>query len=429
MDRDLQICVVGAGYVGLPLALEFSNAGFKVVAFDTDVQKVQSIQASGGLYVDGQFVDIKPFDVAFTTNPSDITDSNIYIVTVPTPVDSHNKPDLSSIYKATELIACCLHRGNAVIYESTVYPGATEDCCIPLLESVSGLKCGEDFYCGYSPERVNPGDKENVLSSIVKIVSGFDEDSLQFIDSLYCTIIKAGVYRAASIRVAEAAKVIENTQRDVNIALVNEFSKICHAIDLNTNDVLKAANSKWNFHSYNPGLVGGHCISVDPYYLINCASSHGLETPLISTARDVNNSMPRHIVDVLTARIRSHGLEVSNTKVGILGLTFKDNCSDTRNSLVFEIIKLLNKYSIDISIADPFVSTPEALPNLNARFVDLDGLADLDAIIVAVKHTCFAQLSPSSLLSMYRHSKPILFDLKSIYTPSLSKLGFDYLSL
>ena len=412
--RNHKICIVGLGYVGLPLALAFAEVGFQTVGFDKNKKRILALKAgidhTGEVHSEKlSFID----NLEFTDNLSDIAHSNFFIVCVPTPVDQSNVPDLSILKAATETVGAVLKKDDMVIFESTVYPGVTEDICVPILSKKSNLTYNKDFYVGYSPERINPGDKTRGVKDITKVVSCSSPDKEKVVVSLYESIISAGVFLAKSIKVAEAAKVIENTQRDVNIALINELSILFSKLNINTNEVLEAAGTKWNFLNFHPGLVGGHCIGVDPYYLTHKAHEIGYHPEIISAGRRVNDGMAKFVVEELIKKIfTSAKLQTLENKVLILGSTFKENCPDIRNSKVFEIGQQLKGYGIEAVLVDPLADLDEihAIYNVNAYNSIPD--QSYDAVIMAVPHTEFQDLTYQQLKSYTVNNSGIIFDLR-----------------
>jgi len=425
-----RISVIGIGYVGLPLAIALATH-YTVIAYDINVNRIRDLR--NGIDSTHEYSSYQLHNcvnVIFTSTKSDIASSDIYIITVPTPVDNANKPNLSPLVSATSLVAGYLSKGNTVIYESTVYPGVTEDICVPILEKISGLAFNTDFYCGYSPERINPADKEHTLDNVIKIVSGSNDHSLNLIDDLYRSVVSAGTFRASSIRVAEAAKVIENAQRDLNIAFVNELSLIFSRIGIDTDEVLKAASTKWNFISLKPGLVGGHCIGVDPYYLAYKAEEIGYHPELILAGRRINDGMASHIVSTLFKQMSANMQSIAGSTIGILGVTFKDNCPDTRNSKVFDIIKILHDWGASTLVADPLANPDAVFDEHNVRIVEINSDFKVDALIVAVKHDQYCAFMPSDLRALTKLSNPVLFDVKSIYPVDiLENEGFTVVRL
>jgi UDP-N-acetyl-D-galactosamine dehydrogenase len=421
-QEDLKLAVIGLGYVGLPLAAEFAKYR-PVTGFDIDAERVAELQ--GGF---DRTRELNRSELAsatglkYTYDPADLADCNCYIVTVPTPVDSYNRPDLSALLAASELIGNVMSPGDIVIYESTVYPGATEDDCGPVLAKNSGLSYvtetmpagSQVFYLGYSPERINPGDKAHRVTDIVKVTSGSTPEIAALIDDLYASIITAGTFRATNIRVAEAAKVIENTQRDVNIALINELAVVFGKLNIDTEAVLKAAGTKWNFLPFRPGLVGGHCIGVDPYYLTHKALQVGYNPEIILAGRRLNDGMSQHVADELVQAMLKKSINVIDARVLIMGLTFKENCPDTRNSKVFDLIQHLADYKCVVDVHDPWVAVADVPETLAGTFTEYPIEDAYDAIVIAVGHSQFAELGANSIRS-YGREKHVLFDIKYLF--------------
>lgn len=413
---SIKIAIIGLGYVGLPLAHAFSEK-YPVVGFDINRERIDELLSGFDRTLEltsEQVKDSIANDMVYTTNLEDIKDCNIYIVTVPTPIDAGNEPDLTPIIKSTQNVAKVLKKGDIVIYESTVYPGVTEEVCVPILEEGSGLKFNESFFCGYSPERINPGDKEHTVTKILKITSGSTPEIAKKVDDLYRSIITAGTHLAPTIKVAEAAKVIENTQRDVNIALINELAMIFDLMGINTHDVIEAAATKWNFIKLFPGLVGGHCIGVDPYYLTHKAQSLGYMPNLILGARQINNGMSKLIADKTIKQMIKEDKKLNGANVLVMGVTFKENCPDMRNSKVLDIIKELEDYECKVDIYDYWVDRSDR-ETKHIGFVDelpLDS-HKYDSIIVAVGHDKFKQITTEQYKSMSR-GNPIVIDVKGI---------------
>lgn len=411
-----KICVVGLGYVGLPLAHAFSEK-YEVVGFDINKARIEELNSGFDRTLElneSQVKEALKNGMKFSLNIEDIKDSNIYIVTVPTPIDESNEPDLTPIVKSTETVAKVLKKDDIVIYESTVYPGVTEEICVPILEKFSGLKFNETFFCGYSPERINPGDKEHTVTKILKITSGSTPEIAKKVDDLYKSIITAGTHLAPTIKVAEAAKVIENTQRDVNIALINELAMIFDLMNINTHDVIEAAGTKWNFIKLKPGLVGGHCIGVDPYYLTHKAQSLGYIPNLILGARQINNGMSKLIADKAIKKMVKFDKKLKNANVLILGVTFKENCPDMRNSKVIDIIKELEEYECNVEVYDYWVDKSD-VESKHLNFINELPLNNkkYDSIIVAVGHDEFKKINNEEYVSM-SNGEPIIIDVKGI---------------
>ena len=429
-DSNAKIAVIGLGYVGLPLAVEFGK-GRPVVGFDINKQRIDELTQGVDKTLEVTSEDLSlSSNLSFTSQLSDIAGCGIYIVTVPTPIDSANRPELTPLRKASESVASVLSKGNIVIYESTVYPGCTEEVCVTILESVSGLKFNEDFYCGYSPERINPGDKVNTLTKITKITSGSTPEVASIVNQLYLDIITAGTFLAASIKVAEAAKVIENTQRDLNIALVNELSVIFNLLDIDTIDVLEAAGSKWNFLPFRPGMVGGHCIGVDPYYLTHKAEMVGYHPEVILAGRKINDNMASYVANSLVKSMVANGVDVSKCKVGILGVTFKENCPDTRNSKVIDLIRELETWGIEVAVSDAWAAQEEVKVEYDLDLVTIDNQSKVDALIVAVGHHEYRELTSADLMEMVSTVNPVICDVKAIYDKQeLEAAGFTVFRL
>jgi len=415
---DKRVAVVGLGYVGLPLALAFGRVT-PTVGFDVSKSKV-AVYREGhdptGEMADTRFRDAQRLE--FTTEASRLGEADFIVVAVPTPVDNAHHPDLTPVIRASETVGRHMKQGAIVIFESTVYPGVTEEICVPVLERESGLRCGSGFRVGYSPERVNPGDRKHTLETIVKVVSGQDADTLEQIAGLYGRIIEAGVYRAPSIKVAEAAKVIENTQRDVNIALINELALIMHKLGIDTRDVLDAAATKWNFLPFSPGLVGGHCIGVDPYYLTHRAEIAGFRPEIIKAARRINDGMGRWLAEQTVVEMIRAGARVKDARVGVLGLTFKENCADLRNSKVADTIRELESLGVQVRVHDPLASPEEAMHEYGIPLVAMEEMRDLDALILAVAHDAFVG-AEDRLFACCRPGAPVM-DVKSVLSADLA---------
>ncbi len=411
-----KICVIGLGYVGLPLAHAFSEK-YEVIGFDINKERINELNSGFDRTLELSELQVKEAiknGMKFTLNMEEIKDSNIYIITVPTPIDNNNEPDLTPIEKSTETVAKVLKKNDIVIYESTVYPGVTEEICVPILEKISGFKFNETFFCGYSPERINPGDKEHTVTKILKITSGSTSEIATKVDNLYKSIITAGTHLAPTIKVAEAAKVIENTQRDVNIALINELAMIFDLLNINTHDVIDAAATKWNFIKLKPGLVGGHCIGVDPYYLTHKAQSLGYMPNLILGARQINNGMSKLIADKALKAMVSDNKKLNGSNVLVLGVTFKENCPDMRNSKVLDIVKELNEFKCNVEVYDYWVDKSDK-ETKNLNFLEQLPLNSkkYDSIIVAVGHDKFKEISTEDYKNM-SNGEPIIIDVKGI---------------
>ncbi len=404
-----KICVLGLGYVGLPLAHAFSSK-YQVIGFDINKQRVEELNNNYDRTEELSTIQLKEAftnGIKFTENLDEIKNCNIYIITVPTPIDKYNKPDLSPLIKSSQTIGTILKKNDIVIYESTVYPGVTEEVCVPELEKESGMKFNKDFFCGYSPERINPGDKEHTVTKILKVTAGSTPEIADKVDNLYSSIITAGTYRCSSIKVAEASKVIENTQRDVNIALVNELSLIFNTMNINTNEVIEAAATKWNFIKLKPGLVGGHCIGVDPYYLTYKAEELGYKPNLILGARQINNGMSKYVAERTIKLMIQKGLPIKDSKVLILGITFKENCPDVRNTKVIDIILEMREYGCSIDVHDPWADKEEVKLEYNIDIVENYNIDDYKAVILAVGHDEYKNLKISN-------ENKVIFDIKSI---------------
>ena len=429
VNGEEKISLVGLGYVGMPIAVAFSKK-VKVVGFDLNAKKIE-------LYKNG--IDptnevgneaIKACTVDFTADESKLKEAKFHIVAVPTPVNDDHTPDLTPVEGASEIVGRNLTKGAIVVYESTVYPGVTEDVCVPILERESGLKCGVDFKVGYSPERINPGDKVHRLETITKIVSGMDEETLDEVAKVYELVVEAGVHRAESIKVAEAAKVIENSQRDINIAFMNELSIIFNKMGIDTQSVLKAAGTKWNFLKFYPGLVGGHCIGVDPYYLTYKAEEMGYHSQIILSGRRINDDMGKYVAESTVKNLIKADVSIKNAKVAILGFTFKENCPDTRNTKIVDIYNELKEYGITAEIADPAADADEAKRLYGIRFVDMASIKDCDAVILAVAHEQFKDLSAADLDKMFKageNSQKVLVDIKGLLDrKAYEAAGYNY---
>lgn len=414
------IAIIGLGYVGLPLAVEFGKVR-DTVGFDINQARIDELQSCTDHTLECSPQELlSAINLRFTANVNDLHQAKIFIVTVPTPVDSANRPDMTPLVSASKTVGQVLKLGDIVIYESTVYPGATEEICVPVLEQFSGLKFNQDFFCGYSPERINPGDKEHRLPTIKKITSGSTPDVANEVDTLYRQIIAAGTHKASSIRVAEAAKVIENTQRDVNIALMNELSLIFHKLGIDTLEVLEAAGTKWNFLPFRPGLVGGHCIGVDPYYLTHKAQELGYHPEVILAGRRINDSMAVHVADETVKLMLRKGLPVLNSKVLVLGLTFKENCPDVRNTKVVDIVKALRGYNTQVDVYDPWIDVQEAEHEYSLQCLEAaPAKGQYAGIVLAVGHQQFIELGESGIKA-WGQPGAVLFDVKSILPMSAS---------
>ena len=417
--------------MGLPLAVAFSKK-FEVIGFDINQSRIQELKNGHDhtLEIEDHLLSSALNNLSYSFDIQDIKDCNIYIITVPTPVDKANRPNLTPLIHSSKTVGSVLKRGDIVIYESTVYPGATEDVCVPELEKSSGLKFNKDFFCGYSPERVNPGDKVNTLEKIKKITSGSTPEIAKEVESLYKSIITAGTFPAASIKVAEAAKVIENTQRDLNIALVNELSVIFQRLNLDTLDVLEAAGSKWNFLPFRPGLVGGHCIGVDPYYLTHAAEQVKYNPQLILAGRRINDNMAIYMVKKILQKMIVNGIEIKNSTIGVMGITFKENCPDVRNTKIADVVYELRNWGANVVVVDPWANQSELQEIYDISLGEINENKKVDSLIVAVGHDEFRSKSPEELRSFCKGSNPVLADVKSIYKKEdLISQGFSVFRL
>lgn len=419
--NNLKIAVIGLGYVGLPLAVEFGKHR-DVVGFDINPARVQELKdgMDHTLEVSNDEL-LAAKNLSFTTELEDIASCNFYIITVPTPIDEGNVPDFRPLQSASTAVGKIINKGDIVVYESTVYPGATEEICIPIIEKTSGLVFNQDFYAGYSPERINPGDKVNTLTKITKITSGSTVEAADIIDSLYASIIKAGTYRASSIKVAEAAKVIENTQRDLNIAIVNEFAKIFNLIGIDTQAVLDAAGSKWNFLKFKPGLVGGHCISVDPYYLTHKAQEVGYRPEVILAGRRINDGMGQYVATQMVKKLASKKIHIDEAKVLVMGFTFKGDCPDTRNTKVIEIIKELKSFNIHVDVYDDWASKEEVEEHYGISLIDDLKQGYYDGVVIAVDHSHYKTLGIDYIRSLTKE-KHVIYDVKYVFAEEESDL-------
>ena len=425
--REESLSLIGLGYVGMPIAVEFANRGVKVIGFDLNEKKIDTYKA--GIDPTNEVGDdiIQNTTVEFTADEKELQKAKFHIVAVPTPVNDDHTPDLTPVEGASKILGRNLTKGSIVVFESTVYPGVTEDVCVPILEMESGLKCGVDFKIGYSPERINPGDKVHRLNTITKIVSGMDEETLDTIASVYEIVVDAGVHRAESIKVAEAAKVIENSQRDINIAFMNELSIIFNKMGIDTQAVLKAAGTKWNFLKFYPGLVGGHCIGVDPYYLTYKAEELGYHSQIILSGRRINDDMGKYVAENVVKNLIKADKTVRGAKVAILGFTFKENCPDTRNTKVIDIVKELWEYGIEPVIADPTADATEAKRLYDVEFATLDAIKDMDAVVLAVAHEAFAKFSMEQMNQFFGTGKKVLLDLKGLLNrKEYEQAGYSY---
>jgi UDP-N-acetyl-D-galactosamine dehydrogenase len=413
-NQEEKIAVVGLGYVGLPLAIHFSRH-FKVVGYDLKVERISELMAGYDRTLEVADEALKAANVFYTDDPSNLKSCKLVIVAVPTPIDEYRIPDLEPLRGASKIVGQNLSPGTCVVYESTVYPGATEEVCVPILEKTSNLVMGKDFIVGYSPERINPGDKQHTLPSIMKIVSGSDNQCTQFLADVYGTVVKAGIHKASSIKVAEAAKVIENTQRDLNIALMNELAQIFDNMGIDTLEVLHAAGTKWNFLPFRPGLVGGHCIGVDPYYLTFKAEALGYHPEMILAGRRINDGMGKYIAEKTVKQLIHSNRQVHGAKVGILGLTFKEDVPDLRNTRVVDIIRELEEYGVTVLVHDPLADAKEARHYYGLELLSLDQLNGLDAVVLAVQHQGYLEMGIEGIGALCGAGIPIIMDVKGAF--------------
>lgn len=407
-----KIGVVGLGYVGLPVAVAFGKE-HHIIGFDINANRISTLISGMDYTNEVTDEELKEVNIDFTADASKLKDTDFIIVAVPTPINEHNQPDLTPLLKASETVGKNITEGTIVVFESTVYPGATEEECVPVLEKFSGLKCGKDFFVGYSPERINPGDKEHTFKTITKVVSGQTPEVLGVIADTYGSVVKAGIHKASSIKVAEAAKVIENTQRDVNIALMNELALIFDLLDIDTAEVLAAAGTKWNFLNFSPGLVGGHCIGVDPYYLTHKAQAVGYQPDVILAGRRINDELGKYIARTLVKKLIKQGVGIQGAKVTVLGLTFKENVPDLRNSKVIDVIRELQEFDVDVQVTDAEASSKEAEHEYGVTLISYDELEKADAIILAVPHKEYLQKSWDIAKSLLKDNRNIVADIKS----------------
>lgn len=426
-NKEESVSLVGLGYVGMPIAVEFAKHGVKVIGFDLNAAKIETYKS--GIDPTHEVGDemIKNTTVEFTANEEELKRAKFHIVAVPTPVNDDHTPDLTPVEGASKILGRNLTKGSIVVFESTVYPGVTEDICVPILERESGLKCGVDFKIGYSPERINPGDKVHRLSTITKIVSGMDEETLDTVAKVYEIVVDAGVHRAESIKVAEAAKVIENSQRDINIAFMNELSIIFNKMGIDTKSVLEAAGTKWNFLKFYPGLVGGHCIGVDPYYLTYKAEKLGYHSQIILSGRRINDDMGKYVAENIVKNLIAADKAVKSAKVAILGFTFKENCPDTRNTKIIDIVNELQEYGINPLIVDPIADADEAKRLYGVDFVRINDIRNMDAVVLAVAHTEFSSITIEQMDKFFAEGKKVLLDLKGLLDRKEYELaGYSY---
>lgn len=430
VNRNEKIAVIGLGYVGMPLAIAFAKKA-DVIGFDINRSKIELYKSGIDPTNEVGNESIKNTSVEFTCDESRLREAKFHIVAVPTPINADKTPDLSPVEGATRIIARNLTKGSIIVYESTVYPGVTEDICVPLIESVSGLKCGIDFKVGYSPERINPGDKVHTLENIVKIVSGMDNECLETIKKVYELIIKAGVHPVSSIKVAEAAKVVENSQRDINIAFMNELAMVFDKMNIDTKEVIEAMNTKWNALGFYPGLVGGHCIGVDPYYFIYQAEKLGYHSQIILSGRKTNDGMAEFVANSIIKKLILANKTVKKSKVAILGITFKENCPDTRNSKVVDVIKALREYGIEPIVTDPLADKNELANEYGIELVDISDIRDVDCLVITVAHNLYKNFSIDQLDKMFARNMPneekVIIDVKGIYDKQeITKRNYVY---
>lgn len=425
-QQEESLALIGLGYVGMPIAHAFAKKGLNVIGFDLNKSKIELYKSGIDPTMEVGDEEIKKTKIHFTSDETELKNAKFIIVAVPTPVNTDHTPDLSPVIGASEIVGRNLTPGSIVVYESTVYPGCTEDVCIPILERESGLKCGVDFKIGYSPERINPGDKVHRLENIHKIVSGCDEESLQLIKQVYDIVIEVGTHPVSNIRTAEAVKVVENSQRDINIAFMNELAMVFDRMDIDTNEVVDGMNTKWNALGFRPGLVGGHCIGVDPYYFTYEAEKLGYHSQIILNGRIVNDSMGAYVADAAIKKMIEAGQAPKKSKVVILGLTFKENCPDTRNSKVDDIIKQLNKYGIEPTVVDPWASERDAMHEYGVKLTPIEEVADADCVIVAVAHNEFRQMGLEGVRGLIKDDG-VLIDVKGIFSVGeLEKSGLTW---
>jgi UDP-N-acetyl-D-galactosamine dehydrogenase len=430
-SEDKKIAIIGLGYVGLPLAVEFGKVR-PVIGFDINAERIAELQGGKDHTLECSSEELtKARHLRYSCTAADLEQAQIFIVTVPTPVDTVNRPDMTPLIKASTTVGRALKKGDVVIYESTVYPGATEEVCVPVLEQQSGLKFNVDFFCGYSPERINPGDKVNTLTTIKKITSGSTPEVANAVDALYAQIIKAGTWKASSIKVAEAAKVIENSQRDLNIAFVNELSVIFERLGIDTVEVLEAAGSKWNFLPFRPGMVGGHCIGVDPYYLTHKAEEVGYHPQVILAGRRINDNMARYAARNVIRLMLKNGIDVPRSTVGVMGITFKENCPDIRNSKVADLVKELKQWGARVVVDDPWADPEEVRAEYGIELTQLSTTNKVDSLVVAVGHREYRDLTPEMLKGYcINHGQAVVADLKSLYDQhALKSAGFTVFRL
>lgn len=419
--EKVKIAIIGLGYVGLPLAVEFGKK-YHTIGFDINKGRVQELNDGIDKTLEVNSEELKStFNLTFTNTLSEISEANFYIVTVPTPIDDNNVPDLTPLIRASESVAQVIKKGDVVIYESTVYPGATEEVCIPIIEKQTGMKFNQDFFAGYSPERINPGDKVNTLTTITKITSGSTPEIADLIDSLYSSIIKAGTHKASSIKVAEAAKVIENTQRDLNIAIINEFAKIFNKLNIDTDEILEAAGTKWNFLKFKPGLVGGHCISVDPYYLTYKAKEVGYIPEVILAGRRINDGMGSYVATQMVKKISSKKIHIDEAKILVMGFTFKGNCPDVRNTKIIDIVKELKDFNMDVDIYDSWADPDEVKHEYGISLLTELNAGQYDGIMLAVDHNEFKEMGIETIRGLGKPNH-VVYDVKHLFEKELSDI-------
>ncbi len=428
-ENEIKICIIGLGYVGLPVAVAFSKKYSETIGFDLSASRIDTLKS--GVDKNGDIPDeeLQNCPLAFTMNEEELKKSNFFVVAVPTPIDSDRRPDLTPLLSASEIVGRVISKGATIVFESTVYPGVTEEYCGPIIEKISGLKQGVDFKLGYSPERINPGDRTHTLEKIIKVVSGEDRETGELIAKVYSKIIEAGIHLSPSIKVAEAAKIIENTQRDLNIALMNELAIIFDKMNIPTTEVLKAAGTKWNFLPFSPGLVGGHCIGVDPYYLTAKAEQLGYQPRVILAGRAINDSMGQFIANKAIKLLIRRGINVKTAKIAVLGLTFKENVSDLRNSRVPDIIEELRDFEIDPVVSDPCADAKEALREYNLELVEFSTIKNPDVIILAVSHQQYQDLGVKELSKVFGVDGGVLLDIKGIFASEQVPSNIEYWSL
>lgn len=419
-NKQEKIAVVGLGYVGLPLAIHLSKH-FNVVGFDLKSDRIKELQSCNDRTLEVTKEDLEQADISYTSKPEELSSCRLLIVAVPTPIDAYRIPDLGPVRSAATTVGRQIKKGSCIVFESTVYPGVTEEICVPILEKESGLKFGGEFSVGYSPERINPGDKVHTLEKITKIVSGSDDNTTKLLAEVYGSVVMAGIHKASSIKVAEAAKVIENTQRDLNIALMNELSLIFNKMGIDTTEVLEAAGTKWNFLPFKPGLVGGHCIGVDPYYLTFKAEALGYHPEIILSGRRINDGMGKYVAENIIKMLIQARKQVYNAKVTVLGITFKENVPDLRNTKVVDIVNELKEFGVDVMVHDPYADTEEALSHYGIKLKTMDALSDSDAVVLAVAHESYQSMGLSGIAALCGQSPPIVIDVKGLFNLSEAK--------